>query len=344
MIVRREDGAGGKYMSEFLKKYVFSKISSKAGEISLEDMEDSADFSENFVFTTDSYTVKPPIFRGGSIGSLSICGTANDLAVVGAKPSCMSLSLIIQEGFEIEKLEKIIEDISRARNEVGVEIITGDTKVVEADIGIFVNTSGIGERSKELEENLEVVRSYREYPFRWIRDRGAEEEEAVIVSGSIAEHGLTILLERESLNFEIDISSDVYPVWKFVREALKVGGITSMKDPTRGGLANALNEIAEKSGVGILVEEERIPIREDVKFVCETLGLDPLSMANEGKVVMTVVKDLAEDVLQVLKKFDENAEIIGYTTKEFGEVVMKTRIGTMKVVPPPVMDPVPRVC
>ncbi len=344
MIVRREDGAGGKYMSEFLRRFVFSRLNSKVLEIALDDMEDSTDFAEDFVMTTDSYTAHPPIFRGGSIGALAVCGTSNDVAVVGAKPEFMSLSLIIQEGFEVEKLERILDDVAFWSREVGVKIITGDTKVVESGIGIFINTTGIGVRSEELEENLEVVRSYRDYPYRWVRDRGAKEGEAVIVSGSIAEHGLTMLIERENMGFEIDVKSDVFPVWKVVKEVLKVGGVTSMKDPTRGGLANALNEISEKSGVGIRIDEEKIPIREDVKFVCETLGLDPLAMANEGKVVMTVVKEQAEDVLDVLKKFDENAEIIGWTTSEFKEVVMRTRIGTEKVVPPPVMDPVPRVC
>lgn len=344
MIVRREDGAGGKYMSEFLRRFVFSRLNSKVLEIALDDMEDSTDFAEDFVMTTDSYTAHPPIFRGGSIGALAVCGTSNDVAVVGAKPEFMSLSLIIQEGFEVEKLERILDDVAFWSREVGVKIITGDTKVVESGIGIFINTTGIGVRSEELEENLEVVRSYRDYPYKWVRDRGAKEGEAVIVSGSIAEHGLTMLIERENMGFEIDVKSDVFPVWKVVKEVLKVGGVTSMKDPTRGGLANALNEISEKSGVGIRIDEEKIPIREDVKFVCETLGLDPLAMANEGKVVMTVVKEQAEDVLDVLKKFDENAEIIGWTTSEFKEVVMRTRIGTEKVVPPPVMDPVPRVC
>lgn len=343
-MIRREDGAGGKYMTEFLKKKVFSKIDSKAGEIALSDMEDSADFDKNYVFTTDSYTAYPPVFRGGSIGNLAVCGTSNDLAVVGAQPAIMSLAFIIQEGFDEGVFERIMDDIARNAREIGVKIITGDTKVVDMNAGIFVNTSGIGVRNEHLERNLEIVREYREYRHSWIRDSGLKAGDVIIVSGNIGEHGLTMLLERENLGFEIDVKSDVKPVWFQVRDALDVGGVTAMKDPTRGGLAETLNEMAEKSGVGILVEEERIPVRDDVQGVCDALGLDPLNLANEGKVVMGVVEDLAEEVLKVLKKHDKNAEIIGKAVEDFREVVVKTKIGTTKILPPPVMDPIPRVC
>ncbi|WP_456370909.1 hydrogenase expression/formation protein HypE [Geoglobus sp.] len=344
-MIRREDGAGGKYMTEFLKKRVFSRLDARVGEISLSEMEDSADFDDNYLLTTDSYTAHPPVFRGGSIGSLAVCGTSNDLAVMGAEPAFMSLALIIQEGFDDEVFERIMSDVSHWVEEIGLRVITGDTKVVEMNAGIFINTTGIGVRNDALEKNLEVLREYREYPYRWIRDRGLREGDAVIVSGNIAEHGLAMLLEREDLGFDVDVESDVRPVWFAVRSAMEeVGGISAMKDPTRGGIAEALNEIAEKSGVGILVEEERIPIREDVRGVCDALGLDPYSMANEGKVVMGVEGELAEDVLRVLRKFDRNAEIIGYATGEFSEVVVKTRIGTTKVLPWPTVDPIPRVC
>ncbi len=343
MQVRKEDGAGGKYMQEFLKNYILSRFSGGVGEIKLEDMDDSSDF-EDFVFTTDSYVVTPPVFRGGSIGSLAVCGTSNDLAVMGAKPYVISLSLIIQDGFETEMLEKILDDVKYWCDEVGVKVITGDTKVVEANIEIAINTSGIGKRSEELEKNIEVVREYKDYPYRWIRDRGLSEGDVIIVSGSIAEHGMAVMLEREEFGFEIDVKSDVYPVWLFLRDALKVGGITAMKDPTRGGIAGVLNEMAEKSGVGILVEEEKVPVREEIRGICDALGLDPMNMACEGRVVMGVVEEMADDVLRVLRKHDESAEIIGYATGEFKEVVVKTSIGSKKVLPPPLADPVPRVC
>ncbi len=343
MQIRKEDGAGGKYMQDFLKKFILSRFRGGIGEIKLEDLEDSSDF-EDFVFTTDSYVVTPPVFRGGSIGSLAVCGTCNDLAVTGGKPLAMSMSLIIQDGFDAEILERILDDMKYWSEKVGVKIVTGDTKVVESGIGIAVNTSGIGVRNEALEKNLEVVREYKDYPYRWIRDKGLGENEVIIVSGSIAEHGIAVMVEREEFGFEIDVKSDVYPVWLFLQHALKTGGITAMKDPTRGGIAGVLNEMAEKSGVGIVIEEEKVPIREEIKGFCDALGLDPMNIACEGRVVMSVVKDLADDILKTLRKYNQNGEIIGYTTKEFKEVVVETSIGSKKILPPPLADPIPRVC
>ncbi len=344
MIVRREDGAGGKFMFDFLKKHVVSRFGdSRLGEISLSDMDDSSDF-DGFVLTTDSYVVSPPVFRGGSIGSLAVCGTSNDLAVMGAQPYAFTLSLIIQEGFEVEKLERILDDFKFWLSKLDAKLITGDTKVVEANVEIIVNSSGVGIDNEHLRKNITVVREYRDYPYRWVRDCGLGDGDAIIVSGNVAEHGVAIMLER-GFEFELDVRSDVYPVWLFLKDVLDVGGITAMKDPTRGGLASALNEMAEKSGVGILIEEERVPVREEVKGFCELLGLDPLSMANEGKVVMGVVSDMAEDVLKALHKAGQkDAEIIGYATSKFEEVVVETSIGTRKVLPPPMADPIPRVC
>jgi hydrogenase expression/formation protein HypE len=164
-IVRREDGAGGKYMGDILRKLIIPRFDSSAGEIRLSDMDDSSDFGD-YAFTTDTYVVTPPIFPGGSIGKLAICGTANDLAVIGAEPKIMSMSLLIQEGFQLETLERILDDMEQWVKELGVAVITGDTKVVEADIGVAINTSGIGIRNRHLERNIEVVRDYRDYPWR----------------------------------------------------------------------------------------------------------------------------------------------------------------------------------
>jgi hydrogenase expression/formation protein HypE len=345
MIIRKEDGAGGKYMVEFLRKHVISKFNSKVGEISLVDMDDSTDFHPDYILTTDSYVVDPPVFPGGSIGSLAICGTSNDLSVLGAKPSFLSLSLILQDGFPVDTLEKILHDMEFWLKEVGANIITGDTKVVESNIGIAVNTSGVGVRNGYLDRNLEVVREYRDYPYRWVRDSGLSEGDAIIISGGIAEHGAAIMASREGMEFEMNVESDAYPVWLFLGRALETGGITAMKDPTRGGIAATLNEMAEKSKVGILVEEEKIPLREDVKSFCDVLGLDPLIMANEGKVVMGVVQERAEEVLKTLRKAGQkDAEVVGYATSEFQEVVIETLIGTKKILPSPMADPIPRVC
>ncbi len=342
--VRKEDGAGGKYMQDFLRNFILSRFRGGAGEIKLEDLEDGSDFPGG-ILTTDSYVVTPPVFKGGSIGSLAICGTCNDLAVMGAEPGVMSMSLIIQDGFETETLERILDDMKYWSEKVGVKVITGDTKVVESNVGIAVNTSGVGFRNEWLNRNIEVVREYREYPYSWVRDCGLRDGDAIVISGTIAEHGVAVMLEREEFGFEVDICSDVYPVWLFLKDVLGKGGITAMKDPTRGGIAGVLNEMAEKSGVGILVEEERVPVRDDVKGFCEALGLDPMSMACEGRVVMGVIEDLAEDVVKELKRAGQkDAEIVGYATSEFREVVVETSIGSRKVLPPPVADPVPRVC
>ncbi len=343
--VRKEDGAGGKYMMEFIRDHILSRFNSKIREISLGDLEDSTDFDDEYILTTDSYVVHPPIFPGGSIGSLAICGTANDIAVKGGKPSFLTLSLVIQEGFEIEVLETILKDIERWLREISAEIITGDTKVVESNIDIIANTSGIGTRNKYLQKNLEILREYREYPYNWIRDRGIQEGDLILINGPIAEHGTAIMSAREGLEFQIDVKSDVYPVWLFLKHALEKGGISAMKDPTRGGLSACLNEMAEKSEVGIIIEEERVPLREDVKSFCDVLGLDPFTMANEGKVVMAVHPETADDVLKSMRKSGQkNAEVIGYATSDFKEVVLETSIGTRRVIPPPTADPIPRVC
>ena len=343
MIVRKEDGAGGRYMNEFLKKHIFSRFDTRVFEIKLSDMEDSTDFHPEFVMTTDSYVVDPPIFPGGNIGSLAICGTANDLSVMGAKPSYFSLSLIIQDGFSLREFEEILNEMTRWIERIKGSIITGDTKVVDLNVGIMVNTSAVGIRCKELETNLDTIREYRDYPFRWVRDCGLKDGDAIIVSGNIAEHGAAIMSKR--LSFDTEIKSDVFPVWLFLKDVLLKGGIVAMKDPTRGGIAAALNEFASKSGVGILIEEERIPIRDEVLSFCELLGLDPLAMANEGKVLIAAIPEMAEDVLRELKRCGQrDAEIIGYATSKFEEVVMETRIGTQRVIPPPVSDPIPRVC
>ncbi|RLI83643.1 hydrogenase expression/formation protein HypE [Archaeoglobales archaeon] len=343
-LIRKEDGAGGKYMMDFLKKHVISRFDSKAGEIALSDFEDSSDF-DKYAFTTDSYVVNPPVFPGGSIGGLAVCGTSNDLAVLGAKPAVMSMSLIIQDGFSLKTLDWILDDMAKWLKKIDAKIITGDTKVVEVGIGIAVNTTGIGLRNEHLEKNLSVVREYRDYPHSWVRDSGLADGDAIIITGNIAEHAAAIMAGRGGFGFELDVRSDVYPVWLFLRYALETGGITAMKDPTRGGVAAVLNEMAEKSGIGILVEEEKIPMKDDVKSFCNVLGLDPLIMANEGKVVMGVVADQAEDVLKALKRAGQkNAAIVGRATSEYEEVVIETSIGTRKILPPPTADPIPRVC
>jgi len=232
--------------------------------------------------------------------------------------------------------------------EAAVPIVTGDTKVVErgAVEKIVVNTSAIGKRTKALDNNMKEVRKYRELVGNWLIDSNLRDGDKIIVSGYIGDHGVALLSFREGFGFDTELKSDITPLNKMIHEVLEVGGVVAMKDPTRGGLANSLNEFSEKSKIGIQIEEERIPIKESVRNACEMLGIDPLEVGNEGKVVMGVVKERAEDVLDALRGTEKGkeAEIIGSVTKEIKGVVMKTRVGGRRIVDPPIADPVPRIC
>ena len=213
---------------------------------------------------------------------------------------------------------------------------------------MFINTSGIGIRTKLLEQNIELVRSHRSFTGRWLKDSNLCPGDKIILTGSVGDHGIALLSYREGYGFETELKSDVKPLNKMLMAALTKGGIVAMKDPTRGGLANALNEWSEKSGVGILVDEELIPIKPPVHAACEMLGLDPLCIGNEGKAIIGVVPELAEDVLKVVKKFPEGAEanIIG-EVKDLNEqkgVVLETLMGGKRIVDSPAGDPVPRIC
>jgi hydrogenase expression/formation protein HypE len=231
-----------------------------------------------------------------------------------------------------------------------VSIVTGDTKVVEKGSlgGCVINTSGIGRRTVALEENLKVVKQFRsDFEPRWILDSNLKVGDKIILSGTVGDHGLAVLSAQEGLRFGSGIKSDVKPLNRLIQRLLnEVGGIVAMKDPTRGGLADALNEFSEKSNVGILVYEDKIPIREDVRAACEMLGLDPLEVGNEGKVIIGVVKEKAEEVLELLKTMEEGKEaaIIGEATADFSGVAMQTVVGGKRIIARPVGDPVPRIC
>ncbi|WP_456472292.1 hydrogenase expression/formation protein HypE [Methanocaldococcus sp.] len=330
-MITRLHGAGGKLMQELIKNLILKNIKLKsAGSLGLEDLDDSSTVNlgdKEVALTIDGYTVKPIFFPGGDIGKLSVCGTVNDLSCVGAKPLAIALSLIIPEGFEEEKLEKIIKSINLASKEAEVPIITGDTKVSDGVDDIVITTSGVG-----------IVK-------KLVKDSGVKEGDAIIVSGTVGEHGLAILLEREGFEFEGDIKSDVAPLNKMIEDILDNIKVHAIKDLTRGGLANALNELSEKSRIGMIIEEEKIPIKDEVKAVCDILGLDPLTIANEGKIVLSVPKDEAEECLKILKrhKYGKDAEIIGYATKEADVVLLKTLVGK-RILEPPIGDPIPRVC
>jgi len=326
-------GAGGEAMNDLLKE-LFKELTLRSSEnvYGLEGMDDGAVIrlnGLNIIFTTDSHAVNPIFFPGGDIGKLSICGTANDLAVMGARPLFFSNSMVIGEGFDLKDLKKILKSMDEVLREIGGVLVTGDTKVIERESlnGIIINTSGIG-----IAENP-------------VYDSGLKPGNKIIVSGTIGDHGLCILCHREGFEFETPIVSDVSPVWEVVERALEIGGVTAMKDPTRGGLAAALNEMASKSGVRIEIDEELIPIKETVRSAAEMLGIDPLEVANEGKVVMGVEAEKAEEVLEAIRKtkYGRDAMIIGEVL-EGSRVIMRTRVGGRRIVDMPLGDPIPRVC
>jgi len=341
-------GAGGAVMNELIKDYILRFLGGGEFEVPLEALDDAA-VVNGIVLKSDSHAVKPIFFPGGDIGRLAVSGTVNDIAVLGAQPVALACGFILEEGLSISDFERILKSMKETCEEAGVHIVTGDTKVVERGSlgGCVVNVSGIGYRSRKLNHNLAVVRRFRpDFRARWILDSNLRPGDKIIVSGTVGDHGLAVLSAQEGLSFGSQIKSDVKPLNKLVERLLEVGGIVAMKDPTRGGLSNALNELSEKSRVGILVYEDKIPIRNDVRAACEMLGIDPLEVGNEGKLVIGVIPEKAEEVLEVLKQAEEGkeAQIIGEATKEFDVVAMQTIVGGKRVLTPPVGDPVPRIC
>lgn len=334
-------------MMEFIREFVLKELDHDFGEIPLGALDDAA-IVDGIVFTTDSYTVKPLFFPGGDIGMLSVAGTVNDLSVMGATPLALSCAMIIQEGFPKDDLHRIMKSINSTAKKAGVRVVTGDTKVVEksAADGIFVNTSGIGRRSKHLDHNIAEVRKSRKFKWEWPNDSAVCAGDVLIASGPIGNHGVAILSFREGYGFDTTVKSDAAPLNHLIEGALKVGGITAMKDATRGGVANLLNEWADKSKVGIRIREEDLPFDDAVIAACEMLGIDPLEIGNEGKVIIAVVPDKADAVLKAVRASPEGkkARIIGEATKDIRGVMMETHTGGRRVVEPPVGDPVPRIC
>ncbi len=337
-------GAGGKKMEELLSKSVLPSFMNDDGEIPLSKLDDSSVIDDR-IFTTDSHTVKPIFFPGGDLGSLSVCGTINDLLALGGEPLTLSLAMVIPEGFPVKKLIELLESASQILKEEDVPISTGDTKVVEKgdiDAPIFT-TSGIAKRHSLLDKNMEVAGGRK---TRWLSDDNLNHGDKIIVTGSLGDHGIAILSEREGYGFGGEINSDVAALCELMDEALNIGGVASAKDPTRGGLANALNEWAEKSSIGIEVEEEKIPIKDWVSSASDMLGIDPLNVGNEGKFVMAVHPSKAEEVLKGIKNIEngEKAAIIGEVKEDIDGVVLKTEVGGRRILEMPVGDPVPRIC
>jgi len=348
--IKLAQGAGGELMDTLIKDKIlkyFVKKESKSAEVSLSMLDDSA-VIDDIVFSTDSHTVQPLIFPGGDIGSLAVCGTINDISVMGARPLALSAGFIVEEGFSTETFEKIVKSMSKYSEDANVPIITGDTKVVEkgAIQEFMINTSGIGKRTSTLDSNITEVKRYRPFNQRWLVDSNLKKGDVIILSGNIGEHGIALLSFREGYGFDTRIKSDVAPINSLMEKAMSEGGVVSAKDPTRGGLANTINEFSDKSNIGIILEEDTIPIPNGVQSACDMLGIDPLEIGNEGKVVLGVVKEKAEDVLSVLKKrpLGKNAAIIGETTDKINGVVLQTTVGGKRLLHKPLGDPVPRIC
>jgi hydrogenase expression/formation protein HypE len=347
--IRLAQGAGGQMMDKLIKDKIlkYFEKSSKSAEIPLSMLDDSA-VIDDIVFSTDSHTVQPIIFPGGDLGSLAVAGTVNDIAVMGAKPIALSAGFIIEEGLSIETFETIVKSMGEVAYEAGVPIVTGDTKVVEngAIQEFMINTSGIGKRTPLLDKNIDVVKKFRTFDQRWLLDSNLKNGDKIILSGNISEHGIALMSFREGYGFDTQIKSDIAPINGLMEKALTVGGIVSAKDPTRGGFANTVNEFSEKSKVGIIIKEEVIPIPRGVRSACDMLGIDPLEIGNEGKVVISVVKEKADEVLAEIKKhpLGKNAAIIGEATDKIKGVVLKTTVGGKRNLHKPIGDPVPRIC
>jgi len=324
-------GSGGKMMHQLIREYFVP-------EFELKSLNDSAVLEEinrgKIAFTTDSYVVSPIFFPGGDIGKLAVYGTVNDLSMVGANPLYITTGLILEEGFPLEDLKRILSSVASAAEKSGVKIVAGDTKVVDkgkAD-GIFINTSGIG----IVENGVDIS------PIRVMSG------DKVILSGPIGNHGISIIAERNGISFNPPVLSDTAPLNGLVSEMLKTTKeIHAMRDPTRGGLASALKEIAIDSGYCIVVEEESIPVPAGVRGACELLGFDPLYVANEGVLVAIVKPDVAESLVNTIKKhpLGKEARLIGYVQETPAKMVlMKTSIGGTRIVEMLSGDQLPRIC
>jgi len=326
-------GGGGTLMHRLLED-VFGKA---FGNPLLDTRHDSAQFTVppgRLAMTTDSYVVRPIFFPGGDIGSMAIHGTVNDLAMSGARPLYLTSAFIIEEGLPMETLWRVVCSMSAAAKKCGVQIVTGDTKVVDKGKGdgLFINTAGIG----VLEHSLNIA------------PQNVRPGDAVIVSGDLGRHGMAIMALREGLQFESTIASDSAPVVEPVLQLLQAGiEIHCLRDLTRGGLASALNEIAEAAGVKIAIEQKAVPVREDVHAACEMLGLDPLHVANEGRFVAFIAAQDSERALQILRRSDVSAgaAVIGTVAASASPLVtLRSAIGASRILDMPSGEQLPRIC
>lgn len=332
-IITMAHGSGGKLthnlIIEVFQKHLINDILVQGNDAAILNLPKG-----RIAFTTDSFVITPVFFNGGDIGKLSICGTVNDLAAAGAKPLFLSCGFIIEEGYPIEELEKIVKSMGETAKECNVKIVTGDTKVVQKGAAdkVFINTTGIGVIPQDVN----------------ISGSNARVGDKVIITGGIAEHGCSILLQREQLNISASLESDCAPLNSLVENIIRATkSVHVLRDPTRGGLATTLNEIAVQSGVGIRLVESEIPIKQEVRGVCEILGLDPLYMANEGKMIIIAPEASVKTIMDVLKreKYGINACVIGEIVEDPKKrVTIKTITGGSRIVDMLIGDQLPRIC
>jgi len=331
-IITLAHGSGGRPTQDLIERHILPRFDSTP----LKQLLDSAllECSGRLAFTTDAFVVHPIFFPGGDIGKLAVSGSINDLAAVAAEPLFLSASLILEEGLEVEELDRVLESMSRTCKEAGVALVTGDTKVVEKGAGdkLYISTSAIGVRRQIPDPQPALI----------------SPGDAILVTGPIGEHGMAVLQARESFFCNLELQSDCAPVWPLIDSLLKAGlKINAMRDPTRGGLATTLAELARESGLCLQAEEDKIPIGETVRAACDMLGLDPLYLACEGRMVIILPKKNAEKALTVLKghPLGTQAMLIGECLeKPEGVALLSTRIGGRRVLAPLSGEQLPRIC
>ena len=326
-------GSGGVLSHNLIKELFLPYFKNEI----LEQLDDAAVLipkTSQLSFSTDSYVVDPIFFPGGDIGKIAVCGTVNDIAMMGAKPLYLSAGFIIEEGFHIDNLKKIVRSMQRSAKEANIKIVTGDIKVVPSGAAdkIFINTSGIG----EIVSNKKISGS------------NAKVGDAILINGPIGDHAISVMAKREGLELDVDIKSDCAPLNHLVVKMLNaVPEIHTLRDPTRGGIATTLNEISGASGVGIKIFENKVPVSSQVLSVCEILGFDPLYLANEGKLLVFCPHDKADDLLRVMKadKYGKDGCIIGEVIEDPGSrVYMETIIGGQRIIDMLTGEQLPRIC
>ncbi len=336
-VVKLSHGAGGSTEDTLIHELflkIFEKRQARDG-IALDALDDGASIKigeYEVILSTDGHTVDPIFFPGGDLGRLAVCGAVNDTAVMGAEPVAILDSIIVEEGFPMEDLKKIVSSINEAAKEADVAIIAGDFKVMPKGSldGMVISTTGVG-----------ILRGKR------VLDSQAEPGDKVIITGSVGDHGIALMSMREGLSFETELVSDVSPIHETIASAMEAGEVKAMKDCTRGGLAMALNDIAGKSNVSIWLDSARIPVKESVQAASDMLGLDPLEVTCEGKAVLIVSAVDAEKILKAVRetKYGADAEIIGEVKSErAGLVLLRTVVGGTRILRKPLSEPIPRVC